>query len=40
MTEFWNFKDFLVVPQHYWLWLLLAALIGLLSGWFACRRER
>ena len=33
--DFWNFKDFMVVAEHYWPWLLLAALLGLLSAWFA-----
>ena len=32
--DFWNFKDFMVVPEHYWIWLLLAALLGLFTAWF------
>jgi len=36
MQDFWNFKDFMVVGGHYWLWLLLAALLGLIVGLLSC----
>ena len=32
MVDFWNFKDFMVVPQFYWLWMLLAAFIGFVTA--------
>ncbi|GEM_PF-4728180 len=39
MEEFWNFKDFLSVAGHYWPWLLLAGLLGLVLGLRACGGE-
>ncbi len=36
MADFWNFKDFLAVAGHYWVWMLLAGLWGLLLGWYTC----
>ncbi len=38
--NFWNFKDFMAVATHNWLWMLLALLLGLIVGWFACRDTR
>jgi len=39
MTDFWNFKDALVVAQANWMWLLLALVIGLIVGWVTCARQ-
>ena len=36
MDQFWNFKDFMMVPAHYWLWMALAALTGLITAWLSC----
>ena len=40
MVDFWNFKDFMVVAEHYWPWMLLACLWGLLLGWYSCATRR
>lgn len=39
MTDFWNFKDALIVAQSNWLWLLIALAIGLIVGWITCERH-
>ncbi len=39
MTDFWNFKDALVVAQANMMWLILALIIGLIVGWITCTRQ-
>lgn len=39
MTDFWNFKDALIVAQSNWMWLLLALAIGVIVGWVTCARS-
>ena len=39
MTEFWKFKDALIVAQSNWMWLLLALIIGIVVGWVTCVRS-
>jgi len=39
MTDFWNFKDALVVAQSNLMWLALALVIGLIVGWITCARQ-
>jgi hypothetical protein len=36
MSEFWNFKDVLIVATHNWLWLSLALVLGVVVGWLSC----
>jgi hypothetical protein len=36
MSEFWNFKDVLIVATHNWLWLSLALGLGVVVGWLSC----
>jgi len=39
MVEIFNFKNGLVVAGHNWGWLLAALILGMLVGYFVCRRE-
>lgn len=39
MTDFWNFKDALIVASSNWMWLLMALIIGLIVGWVTCARN-
>ena len=39
MTDFWNFKDAMIVAQSNWMWLLLALVIGIIVGWVTCARN-
>ena len=39
MTDFWNFKDAMVVAQNNLMWLVLALVIGLIVGWITCARQ-
>ena len=39
MDQFWNFKDFMMVPAHYWLWMLLAVVAGFITAWLSCARD-
>jgi len=39
MTDFWNFKDTMVVAQSNWMWLILALVLGLIIGWMTCVRQ-
>jgi hypothetical protein len=36
MSDFWNFKDVLIVATHNWLWLSLALVLGVVVGWLSC----
>ena len=36
MTDFWNFKDAMVVAQNNLMWLVLALILGLIIGWVTC----
>ena len=33
MFDLWNFKDTIVVANHFWIWMLIALVIGILAGW-------
>jgi hypothetical protein len=37
--DFWNFKDWPMIVDHNWPWLLLALLAGVVVGWWTCERE-
>ncbi len=37
--DFWNFKDFMMVPTFYWFWLALAALAGFITAWISCAQR-
>jgi len=39
MTDFWNFKDAMIVAQDNWMWLLLALVVGIIVGWVTCARS-
>jgi hypothetical protein len=36
MSDFWNFKDVMIVLTHNWLWLALALGLGVVVGWLSC----
>ena len=36
MSDFWNFKDVVIVATHNWLWLSLALGLGMVVGWLSC----
>ncbi|HEX2429523.1 MAG TPA: hypothetical protein VHK03_01985 [Aestuariivirgaceae bacterium] len=36
MSDFWNFKDIVIVASHNWLWLSLALGLGVVVGWLSC----
>ena len=40
MSNFWNFKDAMIVAQENMWWLVAALVIGLVTGWWACRAQR
>lgn len=40
MNEFFNWHDTLILWDHNWVWLLLAALIGIWVGWTTCDTSR
>jgi hypothetical protein len=40
MMELWNFKDTGIIFLQHWPWLLLALLIGMISGWRICSGDR
>jgi hypothetical protein len=36
MNEFFNWNDTWLVFQHNWVWMLIAAAIGIWVGWTTC----
>jgi hypothetical protein len=36
MNEFFNWNDSWIIVQHNWVWMLVAAAIGVWVGWRTC----
>ena len=36
MSDFWNFKDVVIVATHNWPWLSLTLALGVVVGWLSC----